>query len=159
MRLFEERRDTEAGQKVGRRGERKREGRVRERERDTGKEQEMDGKEDTNWDMPLLTKDCVITLRLQVDYRNANPAEEIRWRPPVHTCPCRSVLSSMRAHVNVWAPSAARQYTRPRSDKCHTRTHTNSRECNAIHSVTAHADTNHTSSVSASQCCVWSELI
>lgn len=34
MRLFEERRDTEAGQKVGRRGERKREGRVRERERD-----------------------------------------------------------------------------------------------------------------------------
>lgn len=24
----------------------------------------------------------------------------------IHTCPCRSVLSSMRAHVSVWAPSA-----------------------------------------------------
>lgn len=139
MRLLGERRDTEAGQKVGRWEERKGE------TEGGGKNRTWTERKDANWDMSLLAKDCW----LQVDHRNATPVEERRSRPPVLTCPCRSVLSSMRAQVNVWAPSAARQYTRLRSDKCHAHTLKNSPKCNAIHSIIARWEANLISPVSA----------
>lgn len=59
------------------------------------------------------------------------------------------MLSSMRAQVNVWAPSAMGQYTRPRSAKCHTSTphiHTHSvtqahtQECSVTHSLMVNAN-------------------
>lgn len=107
----------------------------RGKERGKGRErkEEIDRKEDVSWDLPSLTKDCVYSLFCRRIRQTGILQKQKDSRTPVRTCPCRSVLSSMRAQVNVWAPSATRQH------------HTNSCECNVTHFFVSHADTNYTS--------------
>lgn len=48
------------------------------------------------------------------------------------TCPCRSVLSSMRAQVNVWAPSGATDNTEGRGQR---KVRQRSQKCNLASSI------------------------